>query len=162
VLRALSIVALSAISQLVGVQAAFSQGRDDRIRASLWYARQLVAASGPARRVVFLVDTNASSNAATDSVIGALASAFRRAGLPITSRYQQPGPDTLLASVSVAIVDSATTASTFYRIYSQQTYCGPAEGSSGVHAISLRCTRDDCHLLSELVTGTGLLCRQRM
>ena len=159
--RASLVLAGCALTQLSLARFASAQISDERVRVSVWYARQLLANTPPPRRVLFLLHAAESRNLATDSLLRSMNAAFQTAGLPLVSEPHQPGPDTLLASVSAAVLDSANAAGRFYSIYSYQSYCGPGPGSSAIHAIRLRCTAADCHVLIEGVTGTGMICNAR-
>lgn len=159
--RASLVLAGYALMQFSVARVVFAQATEERIRVSVWYARQLVARTAPPQRVVFLLHAGESGNPATDMLVRSMSAAFQTAGLPFISGTRQPGPDTVLASVSAAWLDSVNAAGGFYSIFSHQSYCGPGAGSDALHVIRLRCSTADCYFLTEGVTGTGMICEPR-
>lgn len=155
------LLAAYAMTQSLSGRIASAQSIDDAMRVSVWYARQLMANTAPPRRVVFLIYSSESPDPVTDSLTRTMAAAFRNAGLPFLSKWREPGPDTVLASVSAAGLDSVSAAGRFYSIFSHQSYCSPGAGSSALHAIRLRCTAKVCQFLTEEATGEGMICSPR-
>ena len=150
-----------ALTQLSFARLTSAQATEERIRVSVWYARQLIANTPPPRRVLFLLQAGESRVPATDSLLRSMNAAFQTAGLPFITESRLPGPDTLLASVSAAVLDSVNATGRFYSIFSYQSYCGPGEGSSAIHVIRLRCTAGNCQFLIEQATGEGMICSPR-
>ena len=157
----LCLITSVAAVQAVAWTVAPAQVRDGQVRVSLWYAQQLAAASVPPRRVVFVLPDSTPENPIADSLLRRLAPAFRQAGLAIVPHAQQRGRDTLLVVLSAPMMDSVSSAGTFYTLLSDQSYCGQEDGTTGFHASHLRCTLRECYRLYETVTGAGLLCRRR-